>query len=153
MKFLNEKNKDRLMLKKLSLIFMGLGLIFLVITIFICINRINFLNNSIKTQAKIIDYTISTTRDENGHYDRNIFPVFKFSDSEGKEYIVKSTITNNKGIKIGETTSIRYEKNNPLGAEINNIFAIWFGGIITAFFSLVWGVPGLIMLIMARKKQ
>jgi flagellar biogenesis protein FliO len=116
-------------------IFLGLGLLMLVITAVICYNVKKFNAAAVKTSGTVVDLIAKGKR--------SYAPVVTYNDDAGvKHRFVSNVSSNPPGYEIGERIDIYYDPKNPDDAEIAG-WREYFAAIIIGGLGLVFSLTGL----------
>ena len=85
-------------------------------------NAYRFKRDGILCHAEIVDLF---ERGESGSH-TTFSPVFKFQDSAGKEYIVRSShSSSHPDVAVGDKVEIIYAPDDPENASINSFIGVW----------------------------
>lgn len=97
-----------------------IGLIFFCVGSYMLNSNIELSNRGEKTKGIVME--IGEERNSDG--DLMYYPIVKFSDKWGKEYIVpvSSERSNPIGYDVGDSISLIYHRNNPASVRINTVF-------------------------------
>lgn len=120
----------------LYMIFLGIGLIFLLVAGIIAYFRFDFLKRAIKTEGVMTDFILSK-----GKY-RSYRPVVKYKTLNGKEQSFTNLVGHRPNpYKVGDRVTVFYDPVNPSHAIIGTFFSLWLFpfifGIIGAIFTIV----------------
>ncbi len=113
-----------------------LALLFLLVSVFFGIQSYTFVNNSVKTEARVMRF-------DNGK-GRMVTPVFEYS-VKGKYYEYKGASTRAGNYKINDKEIIYYDPSNPEDGKLGTFMNLWFisvfcGGFFIVLFSVGLGM-------------
>jgi hypothetical protein len=110
---------------KVEKVWLYIGIVFSLITIYQYMDRHLFIKNSTFTLGKVIRVVIT----ENNEGDNVYWPVIRFLLENNSPYIFKSNLSNDN-LYIGDEVPVLYLEDEPLTARIASFEAIWLPTII-----------------------
>jgi len=119
------------------LCFIGSG-IFLLTAIGSSIYSVYFLSSSVQTKATVIE--IVERKDNEGHVKRT--PIYTYTDSSGKSFTDRSSSSDGREFKVGDSIPIRYLKSSPHQSRIDYFSYHWILPIFMMIFSILLGGLG-----------
>lgn len=125
-------------------IFAGLGLLFILIGIFICINTFNY-ENTINTTGTITN--ITTHKDIDGDTEHEVYISYNI---DGKEYESKLNGYSSSFYE-GKQIEIYYDKDNPNKIGVKSIDLVFLIFPILGLISFIIGMSGLMVKIKRKK--
>lgn len=124
----------------LSLIPLGVGLLFLVISILVSSSMRKFVSKAQQTQGTIVDMVLSrgsSSSSTNASY--TYAPVFEFRAISGQMIRVQESVSSNPPqFQVGETVEVLYDPEDPQNARINKWSNLYL-------FPTLFGVIGLLI--------
>lgn len=119
-------------------IFLGFGIVMLIISLIIFFSVKKFNASAVKTTGTVID--LIAKRDSKS---TTYSPVVTYNDKAGiKHRYISSVSSRPPAYNIGEQVEIYYNPNDPDDAKINGWWQ-YFGVLITGLFALIFGLIGL----------
>lgn len=116
-------------------IFLGIGLLMVVIAVMICYNVKTFNASAVKTSGTVVDMIARGKR--------SYAPVVTYFDDAGvKHRYISSVSSNPPGYEIGERVDIYYDPKNPDDAKIAG-WMEYFGAIVVGGMGLLFSFFGL----------
>ena len=122
---------------KFSWPWLGIFIVFSVITLTITTNKLDFEENSIYTVGEIVDYIIE---DEGDSEYESYWPIIQFSDRNGYVYEFKSTKAEFE-FKKDDKRNVRYSPDPPNNAVVADA-PIWGDVVLLATLSLFFLLKG-----------
>ncbi|WP_142688374.1 DUF3592 domain-containing protein [Chitinophaga polysaccharea] len=119
-------------------IFLGVGIVTLIITLVILYNVKKFNDSAVKTSGTVVDLIA-----KRGSKSTTYSPVVTFNDNAGVKHRYISDVSSSPaGYNIGDNVEICYNPNDPDDAKIAG-WRQYFGAFITGAFALIFGLIGL----------
>ncbi len=140
-------------LRLIKTVFLGVGIIMLIISGFVFVNEVKFLAHVSKNQGKVIDLVAVGSNSTSGHRGGGITyaPKIQYQTKSGNTvFFVSSTSSSTPHYFVGEKVNILYDPANPAKAQIDSFFDKWFGPIIALFFGLVFFSVGFGLIIVPK---
>lgn len=112
--------------------------------VFFYLQSRSFLANSVKTTALVSDLQ----RSGDVYY-----PIFSFTDKEGKTYAFKSSSGSNPpAYKTGDTVSVLYDPENPTEARADSFFDLWLFPVLAVAMGIGSIIIGTVFVFIGRRK-
>ncbi|MFA6520855.1 MAG: DUF3592 domain-containing protein [Candidatus Gracilibacteria bacterium] len=124
----------------LYLIFLSIGIAFLLAASIIAYFRFDFLKHSKKTDGTITDFILST-----GKY-RSFRPVVKYKTLTGKEQSFTNLVGSRPNpYKVGDHVPVFYDQANPSKAVIGTFFSLWLLPFIFGLIGTIFTIVGIVL--------
>ncbi len=137
-KIINDIQRDIKKYPSIAVLFIILGIPFLVFATYSLSMSVNFINRTVATEGTVVQHRILPGTDDYGTH--VYIPVVEFRTNEGQ------SITFEDGsvvISVGEKVPVRYDLSNPSDARIYSIINFWVGPSTFAVGSAVFSSIGL----------
>jgi len=119
---------------KLQLVFTLIGTLMMCGSVYLAVERVDFLREAISANGKVIDL-VESRSDGSSTY----APVIAFKTFGGRRFEFKSnTSSNPPSYNIGENVDVLYLPSSPQTAKINGFFSIWGAVIISGVMGSVF---------------
>lgn len=134
-------------------IFLGIGLLLLVISGIIFYNVKKFSNNAATTTGQVVDLVTKQSSSSGRNRSVTYAPVVIYSDAANIQHRYISSVSSNPpGYSIGETVKIYYNPNNPDDAMIAG-WGAYLGAFITGGIGLLFSLIGGSLDLMSGKSK
>ncbi|MEI6533505.1 MAG: DUF3592 domain-containing protein [Candidatus Roizmanbacteria bacterium] len=141
-------------IQKNALSFIGgffafIGIIFICVTVWQGSEEMNFLKSASSAKGMVTDVQM-VSDDEGSVY----HPVVSFKTESNKNIIFQGQVGSNPPeYKTGDTVTVKYEKNSPNNAQIENMINQWFLPGIFGILGTIFASIGLVIVIVQMKKN
>jgi len=125
--------------KSIYLLFLVVGLVISVGSIFFIKNTLEFVQTAAHTNGKVIEIVARTGKKHNNTY----APKVSFQLENGQEStFVSHVYSSNISYHVGQSVAVLYSPTSPTNAELNNDFTLWIGPAATSFLGLIFTLIG-----------
>jgi len=124
------------------------SVISMVLGLFFFFNNRAFVKNAIRTEGRIVEARIVSTRDGKTSYKS----IFVFTDKNNKEHwIVPSIRISSLAHEAGDTVSVLYNPKKPKEAKIESLMYLWGASVACGVSGVGSLVVGLVLLLVVPK--
>jgi Protein of unknown function (DUF3592) len=122
-------------IRLLQKLFLAFGILMLVGTAAIVVNREKFLHRAVTVQGTIVGNDLRYDSRGSGTY----YPQFAFITRDGQPIIGNSNAGSNPpSFSAGEAVTVYYDPANPHDAKISSFAQLWMGALILGFLGVVF---------------
>ena len=137
-KLITDFRRDVKKYPSIAVVFIILGIPFLVFSTYSLLMSVNFVNRTVATEGTVVQHRILPGTDDYGTHD--YIPVVEFRTNEGQSITFED---GSVAISVGEKVQVRYNPSNPSDARIYSIINFWVGPSTFAVGSAVFSSIGL----------
>ena len=120
----------------------------MVLGLFFFFNNRAFVKNAIRTEGRIVEARIVSTRDGKTSHKS----IFVFTDKNNKEHwIVPSIRISSPAYEAGDTVSVLYNPKKPIEAKIESLMYLWGASVACGVSGVGSLVVGLVLLLVVPK--
>jgi hypothetical protein len=139
-------------LRTLGFIFGGIGLVLLIATLLVVQHANRFLEVSKTAPGVVTELRLGST--SSSSTSRSYHPVIRYTP-EGADAIevVSSFGSNPPRYSTGDAVTVRYDPASPYRARIDGFWGTWFPVVILGGLTVLFGVPGAVLVIVYYRTQ
>lgn len=137
------------LLKPMKYTFTLIGAASLALAIYLLMDTRAFLDSAAKAQGTVLDFEVARSSKSTSYY-----PIVAFRDTRGERItFTSSTGSYPPAYSRGEAVTVLYAPTNPGDAQLDGLFSLWGGTLISGLFAVIFGGVGVGMLAWDRKKR
>ena len=134
-------------------VFAGVGLVFVLVSLWNVRSTKQFLAQSETAHGEVIDLVLGSSRTgDSGTSSSVYYPVVRFATHEGEYIEFQSGIGSQPpAYRVGDRVTVRYRPDNPYRAKIDSFFQLWFLSVLFGGLGFVFGSIGLVLILVVYR--